>query len=221
MLFVKTLFTLLLSFLFVFQPLLPISCVEAFNGKDIDLDVRNPQLQYKKFMKPYMISARKRIEQQWDSFDPCVGRTVKFNFIIQPDGNVYDMKPIDGDDTNLLGLACSSVNNALPFNALPNYIQPIEIAATFRSKKRRINGDKSAAAKAIIQTTLAAGFLALAGFAVYQLCKTSNSRYQSDYNQYRGPGCIGLSDCRICDHCLYCEYCKTAAVPCGKYYLGH
>ncbi len=190
----------------------------AMNGKDIDLDLQNVQPEYASFIKPYLISARKKIEAEWDMDDPRYGKTVRIFFLIARTGDVTVIQPITATDPVLQKLAASAVLDAQPYGIIPDTINALQIVATFRSKNPPLIRDKSAFVNNVAQTLIAAGFLALAGYAIYQLGKNNNAN--TVFYQPRGPGCIGLMDCRVCEHCMYCEYCKTAAVPCGKYYLG-
>jgi len=209
---------LLLSALMQLQLYLPISAL-ALNSKDIDLDLQNVQPEHTKFIKPYLIAARKKIESKWDLDDPRFGKTVQIFFLIARTGDVTVIQPISANEPDLQKLAAEAVASAQPYGTIPDTINALQIVATFRSKFPPLIRDKSAFVNSVAQTLIAAGFVALAGYAIYQLGKNNNAN--TVFYQPRGPGCIGLMDCRICDHCLYCQYCKTASVPCGKYFLGH
>ena len=127
----------LFACLLIFQPfscLLTIS-KRALDSKDIDLDIANPQIEHKEFIKPYVVQLRKKIEAQWDTYDPRVGKTVKIFFLVARTGEVTAIQNINNDEPQLQGPAAYAIGNAAPFGVIPDHINALQITGTFRSKQ--------------------------------------------------------------------------------------
>lgn len=176
----KTIFAFLFACLLIFQPF---GCLpsNALDSKDIDLDISNPQIQHKEFIKPYVVKLRKKIEAQWDSYDPRIGKTVKIFFLVARTGEVTAIQNINNDEPQLQGLAAYAIVNAAPFGVIPDHINALQITGTFRSKPPPIVIDKQKVKNALIDAAIVAGFAALTSFAIYALVKTANNNSNRNY----------------------------------------
>lgn len=174
----KTIFAFLFACLLIFQPF---GCQpsNALDSKDIDLDISNPQIEHKEFIKPYVVKLRKKIEAQWDAYDPRVGKTVKIFFLVARTGEVTAIQNINNDEPQLQGLAAYAIVNAAPFGVIPDHINALQITGTFRSKQPPI--DKQAIRNTVVDAAIIAGFAALTSFAIYALVKASNNNSNRNY----------------------------------------
>lgn len=183
----KPIVSLLLVVLLWLQPYM-VQPVESSPYKDISLDLRNASPQYKKFLKPYMINARKKMEKLWDDYDPREGEIFQAWFIIEKNGQIGDIKNITPNPShNMWVCAANAIVKAQPFDPLPDPIPPLLIQAIFKSRPAPIGVDKSQLLSTLAQAAIAAGVLALAGYGIYQLAKMESNNNRR-YNNYYGMG---------------------------------